>query len=188
MQTSIDPVANAGEPDSFCPLFIWVDMKHETPAFDDVVVAANSIKDLLSLAGFPEIEIAFGVSEVTCTAAALKPPLSTPSVTVFPSSGILLHPPSDFQLPRYVEGTGALYLRLSKVALLTAVRIDCPPPARGPIWTCCPSKHVALGSWGYSEATNAMTTAIDGLLTDAVPVWEIASSRVTGRWLSSTAV
>lgn len=71
--TSIDPVAfaNAGEAKPFCPLLMWIGVK-QSLVFDDAVIAANSIKDLLGSAGFPEIEVAFRESEVTYSASGPK--------------------------------------------------------------------------------------------------------------------
>ncbi|KAG8891324.1 hypothetical protein FRC01_014764 [Tulasnella sp. 417] len=139
MWTSIDPVAfaNAGEEKPFCPLLMWIGVKHESLLFDAAVAAADAIKGILSIAGFPEIEVAFRESEVTHSVAGPKlvsfNPLLDP-IPEFrkpftPTLGLSIAP---LKTPHY-EGTGALYFRLGKdderVVLLTAAHVARPPPA-----------------------------------------------------------
>lgn len=186
--TSIDPVAfaNAGEAKPFCPLLMWIGVKHQSLVFDDAVIAANSIKDLLGSAGFPEIEVAFRESEVTYSASGPKLSPFDPvrdRVAEFrkPFTPVLGLPIAPLKKP-HLEGTGALYFRLGKndkrVALLTAAHVAHPPttlPNNGLVHMR-PSQRreeiVALGTKAYSDATNTMTAVIDSLLTDVVPAWE----------------
>lgn len=76
--TSIDPVAfsNAGEKTPFCPLLVWIGVRHETLLSDDAGAAAKSIKDIPSQAGFPDIKVAFRESEVTRSVAGPKLPFN----------------------------------------------------------------------------------------------------------------
>ncbi|KAG8893234.1 hypothetical protein FRB99_002117, partial [Tulasnella sp. 403] len=191
--TSIDPVAfaNAGEKTPFCPLLMWIGVRHETLLFDDAVAAARSIKDILSQAGFPDIEVAFRESEVTHSVAGPKllpfNPLTDP-IPEFrkpftPTLGLSIAP---LKTPHY-EGTGALYFRLSKdnkrVAVLTAAHVARPPPAHANTGmtrkkTSQPREEiVALGTMGYQNATNAMMATIGGLAR-SVKVWNKVIARL----------
>ena len=183
--TSIDPVAfaNAGEKTPFCPLLVWIGVKHETLEFDDAVATANGIKDILSEAGFPEIEVAFRESVVSHS-VGLKPlpfnprndPIPEFRKPFTPSLGLAIAP---LKTPHH-EGTGALYFRLSKdnnrVVLLTAAHTARPPPVyanTGMTHKNCSQPReeiVALGDLGYQEATNALMAAI-GDLARSIAVW-----------------
>ena len=186
MWTSIDPVAfaNAGEKTPFCPLIMWIGVKHETLLFDAAVAAADAIKRILSLAGFPEVEVAFRESEVTHSVAGPKLLPFNPLVDPIPefrkpftpTLGLSIAP---LKTPHY-EGTGALYLRLSKdderVVLLTAAHVARPPSAYAN--TGMSRKRasqprediVALGNMGYRNATSAMMATI-GDLARSIKVW-----------------
>ncbi|KAG7451365.1 uncharacterized protein BT62DRAFT_927053 [Guyanagaster necrorhizus] len=194
MWTSIDPVAfaNAGEKTPFCPLLMWIGVKHKTLPFDVAVAAADAIKVILSLAGFPEIEVAFRESEVTHSVGGPKLLPFNPlldSIPEFrkpftPTLGLSIAP---LKMPHY-EGTGALYFHLGKddderVVLLTAAHVARPPPAYA--YTGMSRLHprqrheyiVALGSMGYGNATNAMMTTI-GDLARSIEVWNKVISRL----------
>ncbi|KAG8808704.1 hypothetical protein FRC17_003821, partial [Serendipita sp. 399] len=194
MWTSIDPVAfaNAGEKTPFCPLLMWIGVKHKTLLFDDAVAAANAIKRILSLAGFPEIEVAFRESEVIHSVGGPKllpfNPLVDPipefHKPFIPTLGLSIAP---LKTPHY-EGTGALYFRLSKddnerVILLTAAHVACPPPMyanRGMSHKQVSQRReeiVALGSMGYRNATNAMMATI-GDLARSFTVWKKVTTRL----------
>ncbi|EJC98230.1 uncharacterized protein FOMMEDRAFT_137152 [Fomitiporia mediterranea MF3/22] len=132
---------------------MWIGVKHKTLVFDNAVAAAITIKDILSQAGFPDIEVAFRESEVTHSAGLkllpfnpLVDPIPDFRKPFTPTLGLSITP---FKTP-YYEGTGALYFRLSRdddrVVLLTAAHVARPLPPREEI--------VALGSMGYQNATN----------------------------------
>jgi hypothetical protein len=185
--TSIDPVAftNAGEKTPFCRLLMWIGVKHETLPFEDAVAAADAIKGILDLAGFPEIEVAFRESEVTHSVGGPKllpfNPLLDP-IPEFrkpftPTLGLSIAP---LKTP-YYEGTGGLYFRLSKdddrVVLLTAAHVARPPTAyantgmSGKKTSQRREEIVALGSMSYQNATNAMMATI-GNLAISITVWK----------------
>jgi hypothetical protein len=192
--TSIDPVAfaNAGEKTPFCPLLMWIGVKHETLDFDDAVAAANAIKDILSQAGFPDIEVAFRESEVTYSVHAGPKLLPFNPLRNFipeyrkpftPTLGLSIAP---LKTPHY-EGTGALYFRLNKdddrVVLLTASHVARPLPVytnRGMTRknTSQPREEiVALGNMGYQNAINAIMGAI-GKLARSIAVWNNVITRL----------
>jgi hypothetical protein len=193
MWTSIDPVAfaDAGEKMPFCPLLIWIGVRPETLLFDDAVRAASAIKDILKLAGFNEIEVAFRESEVTQSIAGPRllsfNPLSDP-VPKFrkPFTPILGLPIAPLKTPQY-EGTGALYLRLNKddnsVALLTAAHVARPLPVCANTGMSHKSSSqpreeiVSLGHMGFQNATNAMMSKI-GELSDCVELWRKTITRL----------
>jgi len=191
--TSIDPVAfaNAGEKTPFCPLLMWIGVKHETLLFDDAVAAAKAIKGILSQGGFPEIDVAFRESEVTHSVGGPKllpfNPLIDP-IPEFrkpftPTLGLSIAP---LKTPHY-EGTGALYFRLSKdddrVVVLTAAHVARPPPAYAntdmtrKTTSQRREEIVALGNMGYQNATNAMMATI-GDLARSVAVWKKVINRL----------
>ncbi|KAG7451368.1 uncharacterized protein BT62DRAFT_916395 [Guyanagaster necrorhizus] len=179
MWTSIDPVAfaNAKEKTPFCPLLMWIGVKHKTLPFDVAVAAADAIKVILSLAGFPEIEVAFRESEVTHSVGGPKLLPFNPLLDCIPefrkpftpTLGLSIAP---LKMPHY-EGTGALYFHLGKdderVVLLTAAHVVCPPPAYANTGMSCQhtsQRHediVTLGNIGYGNATNAMMATIGDL-------------------------
>lgn len=187
--TSIDPVAfaNTGEKTPFCPLLMWIGVQHEILLFDRAVAVADVIKNILSLAGFPEIEVAFRESEVTYSAGGPKLLPFNPLVDPIPefrkpftpTLGLSVAP---LKTPHY-EGTGALYLRLNKdddrVVLLTAAHVARPPPEY--VNTGMPRKNtsqrrqdiIALGNMGYEKAANAMMDTIDKL-NGCIALWELA--------------
>ncbi|KAF8595172.1 hypothetical protein BDV93DRAFT_534959 [Ceratobasidium sp. AG-I] len=174
--TSIDPVAfaDAGEKTPFCSLLMWIGVKHETLAFEDI----------LRLAGFPHIEVAFRESEVTRSMCGPKLPPFSPLVDPIPEFRKAFTPTlglsiAPLRTPHY-EGTGALYFRLGRdddrVALLTAAHVARPPPAFPNTRishkeTGQPREEiVALGIKGYQNAINAIMAAI-GDLARSVTVW-----------------
>jgi len=191
--TSIDPVtfANAGEKTPFCRLLMWIGVKHKTLSFDDAVAATDAIKGILSLAGFPEIEVAFRESEVTHSVGGPKllpfNPLFDP-IPEFrkPFTATLGLSIAPLKTPHH-EGTGALYFRLSKdddrVVLLTAAHVARPPPAYANTGmsrkrASQPREEiVALGNMGYQNATNAMMATI-GDLARSVAVWKSVITRL----------
>ncbi|KAG7442270.1 uncharacterized protein BT62DRAFT_973805 [Guyanagaster necrorhizus] len=193
MWTSIDPVAfaNAGEKTPFCPLLMWIGVKHKTLPFDAAVAAADAIKLILSLAGFPDIEVAFRESEVTHSVGGPKLLPFTPlfdRIPKFrkpftPTLGLSIAP---LKTPHY-EGTGALYFRLGKddderVVLLTAAHVARPPAYAymGTLRQHTRQQHehiVALGCMGYWNAINAMMDTI-GDLARSIKVWNKVISRL----------
>ncbi|PWW76384.1 hypothetical protein C7212DRAFT_357329 [Tuber magnatum] len=184
--TSIDPVAfaNAGEKMSFCPLLIWIGVKHETLTYQAAVTAANTVKDILFQAGFPNLEVAFRESEVIRSVGGPKLLPFHPLIDPIPefrkaftaTLGLSIAP---LRTP-YYEGTGGLYFRLAchddRVALPTAAHVARPAlvfPNAGmsPKGNAQPREEiVALGSMAYQNATNALMATI-GDLAHSVAVW-----------------
>ncbi|KAF8874483.1 hypothetical protein BD779DRAFT_1703538 [Infundibulicybe gibba] len=191
--TSIDPVAfaDAGEEKPFCPLLMWIGVKPETLHFEDAVVAADAIKGILTIAGFPDIEVAFRESEVThsvCGPKLLPVKPFTDPIPEFckaftPTLGLSIAP---LRMTHY-EGTGALYFRLSndddRVVLLTAAHVARPPPkyANTGISRNTSSQPreeiVALGNMGYRNATNSMMATIRSLAL-SVAAWKDSIARL----------
>ncbi|KAG7442254.1 uncharacterized protein BT62DRAFT_922688 [Guyanagaster necrorhizus] len=119
----------------FCPLLMWISMKHKTLPFDAVVAATDDIKLILSLASFSDIEVDFCKLEVTNSIAGSK----------LLSFNLLLDLMSEFHKPfmlmlglsivppkmLHYKGTSALYFCLSNndecVVFLTAAYITHPP-------------------------------------------------------------
>ena len=186
--TSIDPVgfANAGEDTPFCPLLMWIGVRHKTLSFDNAVSAANAVKDILCKAGFPEIEVAFRESVVTRSVGGPKLLPFNPlidSVPNFrkpftPTLGLSIAPLEDLGN----EGTGTLYFRLSKdnnrVVLLTAAHVawplhehlenvgmkcENPSQTRDENSSKTRNEIIALGPLSYQTATKAMKADIDRL-------------------------
>ena len=95
--TSIDPVAfaSAGEKMPFCPLFMWVGVKHRSLLFDATVAAADRIKGILSRAGFPRIEVAFRELEVTRSVTGPKLFFNPRLPQAFHTQALPLHRPAQ---------------------------------------------------------------------------------------------
>ena len=170
---------------------MWIGVKHKTLSFDDAVAATDAIKGILSLAGFPEIEVAFRESEVTHSVGGPKLLPFNPLFDPLPefrkpftaTLGLSIAP---LKTPHH-EGTGALYFRLSKdddrVVLLTAAHVARPPPAYANTGmsrkrASQPREEiVALGNMGYQNATNAVMATI-GDLARSVAVWKSVITRL----------
>jgi len=193
MWTSIDPIAfaNAGETMPFCPLLMWIGVKRRSLLYGAAVAAAEAIKIILGLAGFPEIEVAFRESEVTRSVAGPKLLPFSPLIDPIPeftkpfthTLGLSIAP---HKTP-YFEGTGALYLRISKgddrIVLLTAAHVAHPPPVysnkgmsrKG---TSQPREEIiTLGNMGYQRATSDIMTTI-GDLARLIQVWNRVIERL----------
>jgi hypothetical protein len=67
-QTSISPraYANTGESKPFCPSIIHIGVLPKSLLYKDAIAATGNIREILTVAGFPEIEVAFVKSLVTC--------------------------------------------------------------------------------------------------------------------------
>jgi hypothetical protein len=191
--TSIDPVtfADTGEKTLFCQLLIRVGVKHKTLSFEEAVAAADTIKGILSLAGFPEIKVAFCESEVTHSVGGPKLLSLNPLIDPIPKFHKPFTPMLGFSImplkrPHY-KGTGALYFHLSKdnncIVLLTTVHITYPPsvyPNMGMSYrtTYQPCEEIVpLGNMAYQNATNTMMAKI-GDLACSVTVWEKVITRL----------
>ena len=182
--------ANAVEKTPVCQLLMWIGVKRETLDFEDAVTAANGIKDILSQAGFPDIEVTFRELRVTRSVAPKLLPFN-PLIDPVPDFRKHFTPTLSLSIAPYktpyYEGSSALYFRLSKdddrVALLTAAHVARPPPVYA--YTGMSRKKasqprkeiVALGSMGYQNATNGMMAAI-GDLGRFVTIWKDAIARL----------
>ncbi|KAL4244521.1 hypothetical protein ABKN59_009801 [Abortiporus biennis] len=101
----------------FCPLLIWIGVYPKSLLYETAVVSAEAIKEILTQAGFPEIEVAFRESVVT-RSSGVGPKLlsfdplldSIPELTK-PFTPTLGLPIAPAKTP-YYEGTGGLYLRV----------------------------------------------------------------------------
>ncbi|KAF9783224.1 hypothetical protein BJ322DRAFT_1110106 [Thelephora terrestris] len=173
MWTSINPLAyaNDGEPKPFCPLIICVGVNPGSLLYEDAVAAAAVVKNILTDAGFPDIEVAFIESVVTCfTGPKLLsfnpildkvPDLRKPFT---PALGLSIAP----RKYPYHEGTAGLYFRLSKdddrVVVLTCAHVARPPSVyHNTGMTHKKGRHeeiVALGTMGYDNAVKAMMATI----------------------------
>ena len=137
MWTSVNPLAyaNAGEPKPFCPLIICVGVNPGSLLYDAAVSAAAVVKNILTDAGFPDIEVAF-IESVVNRLTGPKLLSFNPLVDRVPdlrkpftlALGLSIAPR---KYPHY-EGTAALYFRLSKdddrVVVLTCAHVARPPP------------------------------------------------------------
>ena len=192
--TSINPLAyaNAGEAKPFCALILSIGVKPHSLLYDAAVAATIAVKKILGTAGFPDIEVAFVESVVTRSVTAgpkllsfdplldevpdLRKPFTT---TLGLSIAPLRHP--------HFEGTGALFLHLSKednrTAILTCAHVARPPPVYSNTGmtrknTSQPREEVvALGNMGYNNAVKAMMSAIRDLLL-SIDAWKKVLDRL----------
>lgn len=192
MWTSIAPIAfaDAGEATPFCPLLIWIGVKRKSLLYDAAVAAAKGVKGILDLAGFPEIEVAFRESEVTRSVAGPKLYSFNPLADSIPECRKPFTPTlglsvAPVKTPHF-EGTGALYLRVSKdddrVVLLTAAHVARPPVYSDKGISRKGASHpreeiVALGNMGYQQATSDIMATI-GDLARSVEVWNSVLERL----------
>jgi hypothetical protein len=192
--TSINPLAyaNAGEAKPFCSLILSIGVKPYSLLYEAAVAAGAGVKKILAEVGFPDIEVAFVESVVTRSVAAGPkllsfnpllddvPDLRKPFTTAL---GLSIAP---LKYP-HLEGTAALYFRLSKddnrTAILTCAHVARPPPVYGNTGmtltrTSRPREEfVALGNGGYNSAVKAMMTTIGDLLR-SIEVWNDALGRL----------
>ncbi|KAJ3525143.1 hypothetical protein NMY22_g10696 [Coprinellus aureogranulatus] len=191
MWTSIDPVAFAeqDEPKPFCPLIMWIGVEPNSLAFEDAVVAADGVKDILDEEGFPEIEVAFRMSIVTRSGSG--PDHRAPLCPVGPQllnlddrfldaipefykpfTPVLGLPIASYDTPCR-EGTGALYFRLgrdsTRIVLLTTahtVRNEYTFPHYYPVEYGKPfaTKIVAPGCKAYDHAIVNMMDEINSCM------------------------
>ena len=189
--TSINPLAyaNAGESKPFCPLILSIGVKPHSLLYDAAVAATAIIKDILTQAGFPDIEVAFVESVVTRSGPRLLsfdplldevPNLRKPFTSAL---GLSIAP---LKYPHF-EGTGALYFRLGKdnnrTALLTCAHVARPPPVYPNTGmtrnnSSQPREEVvALGDAGYNNAVKAMMGTISDLVR-SIKVWNDVLDRL----------
>ena len=191
--TSINPLAyaNAGEAKPFCSLILSIGVKPHSLLYDAAVAATAVVKEILSGAGFPDIEVAFVESVVTRSVAGPKllsfdplldevPNLRKPFTTAL---GLSIAP---LKYPDF-EGTAALYFRLSKddnrTAILTCAHVARPPPVYPNTGmtrknTSQPREEVvALGNMGYNNAVKAMMGTIGDLIR-SLKVWNDVLDRL----------
>ncbi|KAH7882030.1 hypothetical protein F5I97DRAFT_1832632 [Phlebopus sp. FC_14] len=192
MWTSINPLAyaNAGEAKPFCPLIICVGVNPGSLTYDTAVAAAAVVKNILTEADFPDIEVAFVESVVTRSAGPKLlsfnplldrvPDLRKPFT---PALGLSIAPRKS----PYYEGTAALYFRLSndddRVMVLTCAHVARPPPVI-PNTGMTQKKGsqrreeiVALGTMGYDNAVKAMMATIGDRL-QSIDAWNNALRRL----------
>ncbi|KZT23693.1 hypothetical protein NEOLEDRAFT_1157202 [Neolentinus lepideus HHB14362 ss-1] len=184
--TSVNPLAyaNAGEPKPFCPLIICVGVNPGSLLYEAAVAAAAVVKNILTDAGFPDIEVAFIESVVTR--------FTGPKLLSFNS---LVDRVPDLRKPLtphsypYDEGSAALYFRLSKdddgVVVLACAHVARPLPVypntgmthkKG-------SQHreeiVMLGTMGYDNAIKAMMATIGDRL-QSIDAWNNVLRKLGG--------
>ena len=178
--TSINPLAyaNAGEAKPFCSLILSIGVKPHSLLYDAAVAATAAVKEILSGAGFPDIEVAFVESVVTRSVSGPKllsfdplldevPNLRKPFTTTL---GLSIAP---LKYPHF-EGTAALYFRLSKdnnrTVILTCAHVARPPPVYPNTGMTRKNSSqpreevVALGNMGYNNAVKAMIGTIGDLV------------------------
>ncbi len=171
--TSIDPVAfaNIGDENPFCPLLIFIGVLPQTLRLVDAVNTATSVKRILCLAAFPNIEVAFRESEVVRLATDDLTSTS-PSSATKPFTQFLGLPLAPLKKP-YHEGTGGLYLCVGEkgtnsesdevqrvqLAILTASHVvdigDRPSTEDEPV------QVIALGEKQYKKATTYLEDLIN---------------------------
>ncbi|ETW74722.1 hypothetical protein HETIRDRAFT_127172 [Heterobasidion irregulare TC 32-1] len=195
MWTSVNPLAYANtgepkpqgwvvyEPKPFCPLITCVGVNPGSLLYEATVAAAAIVKNILTDAGFPDIEVAFIESAVTRFTGP-KLLSSNPLIDSVPD----LRKPFNTALglstaPRkypYYEGTAALYFRLSKdddrVVTLTCAHVSRPPH----VYHNTGMTHkegsqrreeiVALGTMGYDNGVKAMMATIGDCL-HSIDAW-----------------
>ncbi|KAL6308599.1 hypothetical protein BKA93DRAFT_725412, partial [Sparassis latifolia] len=175
MWTSVNPLAyaNAGEPKPFCPLIICIGVNPGSLLYEAAVAAAAVIKNILTDAGFPDIDVAF-IESVVTRFTGPKLLSFNPLVDRVPDLHKLFTPALGLSIaPRkypYYEGTTALYFCLSKdndrVVALTCAHVARPPP----VYHNTGMTHkkdsqrreeiIALGTMGYDNAVKAMMATI----------------------------
>lgn len=185
MWTSVNPLAyaNAGEPKSFCPLIMCVGVNPGSLLYEAAVAAAAIVKNILTDAGFPDIEVAF-IESVVTRFTGPKLLSFNPLVDRVPDLRKPFTPALGLSIaPRkypYYEGTAALYFRLSKdddrVVVLTCAHVARPPPVyRNTGMTHQKDSQrreeiVALGTMGYDNAVRAMMATIGDRL-QSIDAW-----------------
>ncbi|KAK7025496.1 hypothetical protein VNI00_015930 [Paramarasmius palmivorus] len=171
--TSIDPVAFAeeGEVQPFCPFLMWIGVYPKSLPYNAAVAAAEAIKKILALTGFPEIEVAFRPKSLSFD--PLRDPVPELLKPFTPTLGLSI---ASLRMP-YFEGTGALYFRVSnannRTVLLTAAHVV-RLPAFG--MSCrhdsqAAEEIVALGYKGYNNAVTNMLSTI-GDLASSIDIWK----------------
>ncbi|KAN0081180.1 hypothetical protein V8E55_008804 [Tylopilus felleus] len=185
MWTSVNPLAyaNAGEPKPFCPLIICVGVNPGSLLYEAAVAAAAVVKNILTDAGFPDIEVAF-IESVVTRFTGPKLLSFNPLVDRVPDLRKPFTPALGLSIaPRkypYYEETAALYFRLSKnddrVVVLTCAHVARPPP----VYHNTGMTHkkgsqrreeiVALGTMGYDNAVKAMMATIGDRL-QSIDAW-----------------
>jgi hypothetical protein len=156
--------------------------------YEDAVAAAAIVKEILTEASFPDIEVAFVESLVTRSAGPKLlsfnpllddiPELRKPFT---PTLGLAIAP-SKYP---YYEGTAALYFRLSeddnRIVVLTCAHVARPPPVYANTGLTEDSRHreeiVALGTMAYNNAIKAMMTAI-GNRVQSIEAWNRSLQRL----------
>ncbi|THH27541.1 hypothetical protein EUX98_g6646 [Antrodiella citrinella] len=192
MWTSVNPLAyaNAGEPKPFCPLIMCVGVIPSSLLYEAAVAAAAVVKNILTDAGFPDIEVVFIESVVTRFAdprllsfnplVDRVPDLRKPFT---PTLGLSIAPR---KYPHH-EGTASLYFRLSqdnkRVAVLTCAHVARPPSVyQNTDMSYQKSGQrreeiVALGTMGYDNAINAMMATIGDRL-HSIDAWNVQLRRL----------
>jgi hypothetical protein len=191
--TSINPLAyaDAGKAKPFCSLILYIGVKPYYLTYDAAVAAATIVKDILTEAGFPTIEVAFVESVVTRSVAARPKLLSfdplfddVPDLRK-PFTATLGLSIASLKYPHF-EGTASLYFRLDKddkrTAILTCAHVARPLPVYANTGmtrrtTQDREEFIALGSMGYNNAVKAMMSTIDNLL-GSIDVWNDVLDRL----------
>lgn len=186
--SSIGPVAfaEAQERKPICALLMWIGVQPESLSYDHAVATGGGIKNILTGAGFPDVEVAFRESIVHRSVGpgnkllsfnARREPIPELRKPFTPLLGVsiasLKHPSC--------EGTAALYLRVDKdsrrTVLLTAAHVVRPPHLSDNKGMSRKNKSqpieeiIALGSESYQNAVRAMTSKI-GYLRVSKEMWQ----------------
>ena len=183
--STIDPVRFAEEGKEPGPLHLWVGVLPGSLSFEDAKDAANGCKEILTSAGFPDVEIAFRESIFAQLAGPRlldyvpywRDAIADITSPFTPALGIQIAP----RATPHCEGTGALYLRESsrsnRVLVLTARHVALPPSKHDNIPYECknPSKYgddvLILGSKAYSDALEDMMVEI-GVETSLIKTYQ----------------
>jgi hypothetical protein len=166
-------------------------VKPHSLLYDAAVAATAVVKEILSGAGFPDIEVAFVESVVTRSVSGTKllsfdPLLDEVSNLRKPFTTALGLSIAPLKYPDF-EGTAALYFRLSKddnrTAILTCAHVARPPPVYPNTGMTRKNTSqtreevVALGNMGYNNAVKAMMGTIGDLIR-SIEVWNDVLDRL----------
>ncbi|KAF5329343.1 hypothetical protein D9619_009277 [Psilocybe cf. subviscida] len=183
--TFINPLAYANEDEAkpFCPLVVCICVEPESLSYQAAVSAATAVKEILALAGFGTIEVAFVESAVSLDedVKAYRPKLRTSTGSINLDDDEYGHHKhfsttlglsiAIFENPQ-TEGTGALYFRLGRdndrTVLLAPAHVRSDTMCLDDSWQLREGERIiSPGNTAYNHAVEAVTHRI-GRLQSAV--------------------
>ncbi|KAL1726219.1 hypothetical protein EV714DRAFT_255093 [Schizophyllum commune] len=163
--TSVDPLAfaDAEEAEPLCPLLIYIGVLPRSLPYDDAVVIAGTVKEILADTGHPDVEVALAESLYRGSSRERKwDPLDMmydflddhlalckPFTATL---GIPIAPLGDPQR----EGTGALYYRIGagdreRIVLLTCAHVVCLDGCAGQAECSARQEVIAPGEQAFKD-------------------------------------